>query len=147
MSKNLNMIASLKNAAFALVLLGGPGVLFVQAKAVCESTNQQDAVACGDNVAGHALSPSEVKALMKRASLPGDHWQLAEHFREEAAQEDETAAWYESTAACAEPKSHCSSVANSARKASKHAMKMAEEEDRIAQAMLNNAAGGIIHGR
>jgi hypothetical protein len=96
---------------------------------------------------GHKLSPSEVKALLKSASMPEDHWQLAAHFREEAAQEDETAARYESTESCADPKSHCSYLANNARRASKRDMKMAEEQDKIAQAMVNNTTAGVIHGR
>lgn len=130
MSKNLMMVASLKYALVAGMLLSGSG-----------------RIVAGEIGADHKLSPSEVKALIKSASVPEDHWQLAEHFREEAAQEDETAAWYEKTSACADPKSHCSYLANNARKAAKHAMKMAEEQDGIAQAMLNNTAGGLIHGR
>lgn len=141
MSKNLMTIGSLRNVLLAAVILGGSA----QAGTICVSTNQQGA--CAENGAGHKLSPSEVKSLLKGASTPEDHWQLAEHFREEAAQEEETATWHESTAACADPRSHCSYLANNARKASKNDMKMAEEQDRMAQAMLNNTAGGLIHGR
>jgi len=138
MSKNLMAIGSLRNVLFVAIIVGG----IAHAGTICESTNRGEA--CG---AGHKLSPSEVKSLLKSASMPEDHWQLAEHFREEAAQEEETAAWYERTASCTDPKSHCSYLANNARKASKQDMKMAEEQDRIAQAMLNNTAGGLIHGR
>jgi hypothetical protein len=141
MSKNLMAIGSVGNILFVAVILAG----FAQAGTICDSKNQREA--CAENGAGHKLSPSEVKALLKSASTPEDHWLLAEHFREEAAQEDETASWHESTAACADPKSHCSYLANNARKASKNDMKMAEEQDRTAQAMLNNTAGGLIHGR
>jgi hypothetical protein len=141
MSKNLMAIGSLGKVLLAALILGG----IAHAGTICESTNRREA--CGENGAGHKLSPSEVKSLLKSASMPEDHWQLAAHFREEAAQEDETAAWYESTASCTDPKSHCSYLANNARKASKHDMKMAEEQDRIAEAMLNNTAGGLIHGR
>jgi hypothetical protein len=140
MSKNLMAIGSLGKVLFAAMLLGG----IAHAGTICDSTNRRDA--CGDGTA-HKLSPSEVKALLKSASMPEDHWQLAAHFREEAAQEEETAAWYERAASCADPKSHCSYLANNARKASKHDIKMAEEQDKIAQAMLNNTAGGLIHGR
>lgn len=139
MSKNLMKIGSLKKALFAAVLFGG----LAQAGTICDATNQ----ACGENGAGHKMSPSEVKSLLKSASLPEDHLQLAAHFRDEAAQEDQTAVWYEKTAACADPKSHCSYLANNARKAAKHDMKMAEEQDKMAQAMLNGTAGGLIHGR
>jgi hypothetical protein len=134
-------IGSLRNVLFAAVILGG----IAHAGTICDSTNRREA--CGQNGAEHKLSPSEVKLLLKTASTPEEHWQLAAHFREEAAQEDETAAWYERTASCAESKSHCSYLANNARKASKHDMKIAEEEERIAQAMLNNTTAGIIHGR
>lgn len=141
MSKNLMAIGSLRNMLFVAVILGG----CARAGTICESANQRQS--CAENGTGHKLSPSEAKSLLKSASTPEDHWQLAEHFREEAAQEDETASWHERTAACADPKSHCSYLANNARKASKNDMKMADEQDRIAQAMLNNTAGGLIHGR
>ena len=139
MSKNLMKIGSLKKVAFAAVILGG----LAQAGTICDATNQ----ACGRNAAGHKLSPSEAKALLKSASMPEDHWQLAAYFRDEAAQEDQTAAWYEGTAACSDPKSHCSYLASNARKAARHDMKVAEEQDKIAQSMLNSTAGGLIHGR
>lgn len=141
MSKNLMTIGSLRNVLLAAMILSG----IAKAGTICESTNPREA--CGENGAGHKLSPSEVKALLKRASMPEDHWQLAAHFREEAAQEEETAASYEGTASCAGPNSRCSYLANNARKASKHDMKKAEEEDRIALAMMTNPAGGLIHGR
>jgi hypothetical protein len=134
MSKNLMMI-------FAAVIVGG----VAQAGTVREETNRPEV--CVENSAGHKLSPSEVKSLLKGASRPEDHCQLAEHFREEAAQENDTATWYERTAACADPKSHCSYLVTNAKKASKQDLKMAEEQDRIAQAMLNSTAGGLIHGR
>jgi hypothetical protein len=140
MWKNLMATGSLRNMLFAAVILGG----IAHAGTICGSTNRG---ACGENGAGHKLSPSEFKSLLKSASMPEDHWQLAAYFRDEAAQEDETAAWYERTASCTDPKSHCSYLANNARRASKHDMKMAEEQDSIAQAMLNNTAGGLIHGR
>lgn len=141
MSKNLMMIGSLKNVLLAAMIVGG----IARAGTICDSTNRQEA--CGENGAGHKLSPSEVKLLLKSASLPEEHWQLAAHFREEAAQEDETAAWYERTASCTDPKSHCSYLANNARKASKNDLKMAEEQEKIAQAMLDSTTAGIIHGR
>src|ERR1700722_7034336 len=133
MSKNLLIVAALRDALFAAALLGWSAGSVAHAGTVCASTTRLDA--CAESGAEHKLSPSEVKTLLKSASVPKDHWQLAEHFREEAAQEDQTAAFYEGTAACADPKSHCSYLVNNARKASKHAMKMAEEQDRIAQAM------------
>lgn len=139
MSKNLGTLAS---GLVAAVVLGG---FTVQAGAICDSRNQPGA--CGENVATHKLSPSEVKALLKSASVPEDHWQLAEHFREEAALEDQTAAWYEQRAECADAKSHCSFLANNARKASKRDMKLADEQDKMAQSMLTSTAGGLIHGR
>lgn len=122
----------------AAMMLSG----IAKAGTICESTRQEG---CGENGAGHKLSPSEVRSLLKRASMPEDHWRLAAHFREVAAEEDETAALYERT--CADPKSYCGSLASSARKAAKHDTKKAEEEDKIAQAMMNNTAVGIIHGR
>lgn len=139
MLKNLFMIASL-NGVFAAALLGGS---VATVRTPCASGTQSQAC----NGSGHKLSPSEVKALLKSASVPEDHWQLAEHFREEAAQENETVSYYESSAACADAKSHCSYLANNARKASKQDLKMAEEQDRMAEAMLSSTAGGLIHGR
>jgi hypothetical protein len=140
MSKNLLAIGSLSKVLFAAVLVSG----FAHAGTICGSTSQRG---CADDNSGQTLSPSEFKSLLKSASTPEDHWQLAEHFRQEAAQEDEAAARHESTAECADPKSHCSYLAGNARKASKRDMKLAEEQDKIAQAMLNGAASAIIHSR
>jgi hypothetical protein len=134
MSQNLMVVG--------MFLLGG---LAAQAGTICGSASQGQA--CGESSATHKLSPSEVKALLKSASVPEDHWQLAEHFRQEAAEEDQTAAFYEQQADCADAKSHCSFLANNARKASKHDMKIAEEQDKMAQSMLSSTSGGLIHGR
>jgi hypothetical protein len=72
MSKNLMAIGSLGNVLFAAMILGG----MAHAGTICESANRREA--CGENGAGHKLSPSEVKSLLKSASMPEDHWQLAE---------------------------------------------------------------------
>lgn len=107
-------------------------------------------VECTPGGIEHSLAPSEVKELLKSASTPNDHLKLAAHFREEATQEESAAKWNERMAACTESgaaRRHCERLVIGARRAAAHALKSAEEQTRIAEAMQNGSFSGIRHSR
>ncbi len=99
----------------------------------------------------HKLSPSEVKTLIKAASTPEDHLQLAEYFRREALEETASARLHDEMAELYEPgsappskfkqptskemKGHCREFARNASRAAEIATKMAEEHEKLAEMM------------
>ena len=113
-------------------------------------TSPVQSTECDHVTAERWLAPSEVKELLKSARSPGDHLELAAHFGEEAAQEDAAANWHDQKADSSESSAirrHHKRLANNARRAAEHAMKRAQEQARIAQAMQSSPATGTRHGR
>jgi hypothetical protein len=110
----------------------------------------------------HKLSPSEVKTLIKNASMPEDHLRLAEYFRQEADEEataaklhNEMAETYASrplpsglpsadTPTVAEMKSHCREFASNAGRASAIAARMAADHEKLAR-LMQSAPAGTVH--
>jgi hypothetical protein len=115
-----------------------------------DSSAHVQRLSCSDSSPEHKLTPSEVRELTRSASTPDDHMKLAAHFTEEAAEEEEAARRDDRMAASfdfADAESHLRYLATVARKAARHANKMAEEQKKLADAMRNGNPGGAYRSR
>ena len=111
----------------------------------------------------HRLSPSEVKTLIRGASRPEDHLQLAAYFKQEALDEAASAKLHVEMAEAYEPGSaapsmfkprslkemqnHCKEFARNANKAAEVASKMAAEHEKMAEMMRTAPPQGSNRSR
>jgi hypothetical protein len=140
--KNLVLTAALMTGVNFTVGTGGA--------LLADSSAHVQRLSGSDSSPEHKLTPSEVRELTRSASTPDDHMKLAAHFTEEAAEEEEAARRDDRMAASfdfADAESHLRYLATVARKAARHANKMAEEQKNLADAMRSGNPGGVSRSR